>query len=69
MKVRIETHKDTARVFINGLEVKDLSSYQVLQGKNEFPQLILEYACYEQLTIDGEMEIEHVCPKGGRNKK
>jgi len=44
----------------------EVISYQIIHQTGQLPKLILEYACYEQLTIAGEMEIIHVCPKIAR---
>lgn len=69
-EVQITTHKNgTATVIIDG---KDLSMnvksivFDVDASANIRPTLTVEYGCYEQATIEGQMDVVHVCPKKAR---
>lgn len=66
--VTIQFDGPVARVYLDGKDVSQkVTSFTVAyEARADVPQLILEYACYEQGTIDGEMEVVHVCPKKAR---
>lgn len=67
--VHITTHEDgTATVIIDGKDVSSRVSYFNVQGDSIPPRqvLVLEYACFEQMTITGEYEVVHVCPRSAR---
>lgn len=66
-KVQITAHKDgTATILFDGQDVsKNLRGVEI-HIKRGLPTLIAEYICYGQMVIEGEMDIVHVCPKGGR---
>lgn len=55
-------------VFVDGKDVTaNLTDVRVDITRNEVPVLFLSYACYDQLDIEGEYEVVHVCPKSARN--
>lgn len=68
MKVEITRHKnDTTTVLFDGVDVsKNLRALSVSIEANRHMQVIAEYACHEQSKIEGDADVVHVCPKGGR---
>ena len=32
------------------------------------PSIVAEYNCYGQMTIEGQFDVHHHCPAGGRKK-
>lgn len=68
MKVEITHHGHAATtVLFDGKDVsKDLRAIHIDIGIDQPMKVIAEYACHEQAKIDGEADVVHVCPKGGR---
>lgn len=71
MKVEIARHKNgTSTVLFDGVDVsKNLRALHINVGLPGNPmKIIAEYACHEQAKIEGDADVIHVCPKGGRTK-
>jgi len=65
--IEIMTDGNATQVFIEGKDMSaELVSVQVMLGVNEVPRMYLEYSCYDQMTISGEVEVIHICPKVAR---
>lgn len=68
-EVKITTFKNGgASITIDGKDISQrVQSLDFQAGsKGDFPVLALMYGCYEQATIEGEMEVVHVCPMKAR---
>ena len=66
-QVHIETKGKHTTVLVDGVDVtQKINAYTVKETATSPAQLVLEYGCYEQATIDGEMDVVHVCPKKAR---
>lgn len=68
-RVHIESYPDgTAFVSIDGRDISNkIANLHVDLSAIAPVKLTVEYACYDQYTIDGEMEVVHVCPKRARS--
>lgn len=66
-QIHIESDGERASVLLDGKDIsQQLNGYTVTEEAYGRTVVTLEYACFEQLTIDGEAEIVHVCPKKAR---
>lgn len=56
-------------VFVDGKDVTaNLTDVRVDITRGDAPRLFLTYVCYDQLDIEGEFEVVHVCPASARRK-
>ena len=67
-QLRIETTKNNTVVILDGKDITSkINWYTITENSSGQPaKLTLEYACYDQITIDGEVDVVHVCPKKAR---
>lgn len=56
-----------ATVSIDGVDISQkVKAVDIRLQAGLFPTLIVEYDCIDQLVIEGEAEVVHVCPKSAR---
>lgn len=68
MKVEITRYKNgNATVLFDSVDVtKDLRAIHIDMDGGSPMKVVAEYACHEQAKIEGDADVVHVCPKGGR---
>jgi len=71
---KMKQHEDlTWTVLVDGVDISSKIrgvSFQLGNAPNRLvPTVIIDYFCLGQMTIEGEADIVHVCPKGGRGKQ
>lgn len=66
VQAHIETHEDgTTTVIFDGKDVSQKAESLWIEI-GTITKIYITYACYEQLTLDGPVEVVHVCPKKAR---
>lgn len=68
-ELRIETSKHHTSIILDGKDITSkINSYTITENGHGLPaQVTIEHACYDQITIDGEVDVVHVCPKKARS--
>ena len=67
-ELKIETSKKHTSIILDGKDITSkINAYTITEnGASVVAKVTLEYACYDQITIDGDVDVVHVCPKKAR---
>lgn len=64
------TEKGTWEIKFDGEDVANRTrALSISIDRNELPVIVAEYNCFGQMKIEGQFDVYHHCPAGGREPR